>query len=65
MLRMVTRRPRVMFICSEETKAVLEIWAEDEGRTVSNLVERIVLEAIENKGKQYKEQVSKATKEKK
>ncbi len=61
MLRMVTRRPRVMFICSEEAKAILENWAKDEGRTVSNLVERIVSEAIENKGKQYKERLHKPT----
>jgi hypothetical protein len=50
-----------MFICSEEAKAILENWAEDEGRTVSNLVERIVSEAIENKGKQYKERLYKPT----
>jgi hypothetical protein len=50
-----------MFICSEEAKAILENWAKDEGRTVSNLVERIVSEAIENKGKQYKERLHKPT----
>lgn len=35
-----------MFTCTAETKQILEAWAEDEGRTVSNLVERIVLDVI-------------------
>jgi CopG-like RHH_1 or ribbon-helix-helix domain, RHH_5 len=48
---MVTRRPRVAFICDEEVKQILEEWADEEGRTVSNLVERIVLEVIASKGK--------------
>lgn len=57
-LMMATRRPRIMFTCSEETKQTLELWSEEEGRTVSNLVERIVIEAIaakqakKNKSKQ-------------
>jgi len=52
---MATRRPRIMFTCSEDTKQILELWSEEEGRTVSNLVERIVLEAISAKqGKKTK-----------
>jgi hypothetical protein len=38
-----------MFICDEETKAYLEEWALSERRTLSNLVEGIVVEAITNK----------------
>ncbi|WP_157162740.1 ribbon-helix-helix domain-containing protein [Cylindrospermum stagnale] len=41
-----------MFTCSEETKQVLEEWSEDEGRTMSNLVERIVVDAIANRNAQ-------------
>jgi CopG-like RHH_1 or ribbon-helix-helix domain, RHH_5 len=44
-----------MFTCSEETKETLENWAEEEGRTVSNMVERIVLEAIATKNKRQQE----------
>jgi hypothetical protein len=35
-----------MFICDDTTKSYLEEWAEDENRTVSNLVETLVQEAI-------------------
>jgi hypothetical protein len=35
-----------MFICDETTKAYLEEWAETENRTVSNLVETLIQEAI-------------------
>lgn len=60
---MVTRRPRVAFICDEEVKKILEQWADEEGRTVSNLVERIVLEVITTKGKTLAhQQVKKASK---
>jgi len=46
------RRPRIAFICSEETKLELEQWAERENRTVSNLVESVVLEVLSrNKSK--------------
>lgn len=41
-----TKRPRVMFICDDTTKTYLEEWAEAENRTVSNLVETLVQEAI-------------------
>ncbi|BBD63430.1 hypothetical protein NIES2109_62800 (plasmid) [Nostoc sp. HK-01] len=45
-LKMVARKPRIMFSCSEDTKEDLESWAEDEGRSISNLIERIVMDAI-------------------
>lgn len=45
----VPRRPRVAFICNEETKEFLEEWAKGENRTVSNLVETIVEEAVSTK----------------
>lgn len=51
---MVTRRPRVAFICDEDVKEILEEWAGDENRTVSNLVESIVLEAIKRTGRDKK-----------
>jgi hypothetical protein len=35
-----------MFICDDTTKSYLEEWAEAENRTVSNLVETLVQEAI-------------------
>lgn len=35
-----------MFICDQEVKDYLENWADSENRTVSNLVETIVAEAI-------------------
>lgn len=38
-----TKKEKVTFTCTAETKHALEEWAEREGRTVSNLVERIVL----------------------
>ena len=40
------KRPRVIFMCSEETKESLKKWARREKRTVSNLIERIVDEAV-------------------
>ena len=49
---MTTRRPRVAFICDEEVKEILEEWATDENRTMSNLVESIVLEAIKRTGRE-------------
>jgi len=52
---MTTRRPRVAFICDDDVKKILEGWATDENRTVSNLVESIVLEAIKRTGRERKE----------
>ncbi|NJL20117.1 MAG: hypothetical protein HC895_03635 [Leptolyngbyaceae cyanobacterium SM1_3_5] len=41
-----TKKEKVTFTCTAETKQALEAWAEREGRTVSNLVERIVLAVL-------------------
>lgn len=41
-----TKRPRIMFTCDDETKIYLEEWAETENRTLSNLMETLVREAI-------------------
>ena len=46
------RRPRIAFICSEETKQKLEQWATQQNRTVSNLVESIILEAFSRENEQ-------------
>lgn len=51
LLKMVARKPRIMFSCSEGTKEDLESWAEDEGRSISNLIERIVMDAIAKRKK--------------
>ena len=37
---------KITFLCESETKELLEAIAQDEGRTVSNLVERLVLFAL-------------------
>ncbi len=42
----IPRRPRIAFICNEETKEYIEQWAKTERRTVSNLVESIVENAV-------------------
>jgi hypothetical protein len=39
-------RPRVMFICDQELKEYLEGWAEAEGRTVSNVLERCAIALV-------------------
>ncbi len=41
-----TKRPRVMFTCNDATKDYLDDWAKAENRTISNLVETLVVEAI-------------------
>ena len=38
-----------MFSCSEEAKKYLEMWATEEGRSTSNVIERIISEAIATK----------------
>jgi predicted transcriptional regulator len=44
-----------MFTCDDETKTYLEEWAETENRTLSNLMETLVREAIAaRKGRQDK-----------
>jgi hypothetical protein len=42
----VTRKARVMFTCEHEVKDELSEWAESENRTVSNLIETLVQEAL-------------------
>jgi hypothetical protein len=44
------KRPRVMFVTDELTKEALERWAEEEGRTVSNLLDELVKEVLVQKG---------------
>lgn len=49
-----TKREKITFTCEKETRSLLEEWADQEGRSLSNLVERIVLAALENKGRDSK-----------
>ena len=41
------RTEKINFTCDTETKKYLRIWAAKESRTLSNLVEKLVVEAIE------------------
>ncbi len=41
------RRPRVNFVLDEDVRDDLMVWAKEEGRTMSNLVERIVTAAVQ------------------
>jgi hypothetical protein len=45
----VFRRPRIGFVCDQALKEALEQWAEEESRTVSNLIELICKNAVEAK----------------
>ncbi|MGI2907695.1 ribbon-helix-helix domain-containing protein [Tolypothrix sp. VBCCA 56010] len=54
-ISMASRRPRVAFVCDDEIKEILEDWALEENRTVSNLIESIVLQAVETTGRGRKE----------
>lgn len=47
----VTKKAKVMFTCEHEVKDKLTEWAKQEKRTVSNLVEKLVTEALETKEK--------------
>ncbi|MEB3150500.1 MAG: hypothetical protein VKL60_15995, partial [Sphaerospermopsis sp.] len=51
---MVARRPRIAFICDQSLKESLEKWAEEENRTLSNLVESICKNAVQTKTKSDK-----------
>lgn len=42
------RTEKINFTCDPDTKKYLRIWAAKESRTLSNLVEKIIVEAIEN-----------------
>jgi hypothetical protein len=43
------RRPRIMFSCGEDVKTLLEKWAEEEGRSTSSVIERIINDAVSAK----------------
>jgi hypothetical protein len=44
-----TKKAKVMFTCEHGTKEKLSKWADAEKRSLSNLVELIVTEALESK----------------
>jgi hypothetical protein len=50
------RTEKINFTCDPETKQYLRIWAAKESRTLSNLVEKLVVEAIEEAKKNEKAQ---------
>jgi hypothetical protein len=43
------RRPRVNFVLDEDIRDDLVLWSSEEGRTMSNLVERIVTAAVQER----------------
>lgn len=45
-------KPRMAYAIEQEYKEYLEAWANEEGRSVANLVERILLDAIARKKQQ-------------
>ena len=45
-----TKKPTVNVVVSEELKGAIEKWAEDEGRTQSNLCERLLSKAAKEAG---------------
>jgi hypothetical protein len=46
----ISRRPRIMFVTSEENKKALEVWASDTSRTVSSLLDELISEVLIQKG---------------
>jgi hypothetical protein len=52
---MPTQKATVYFTCQPDVKAALQEWADEEGRSLSNLVERLVQTALAEKKKQNKE----------
>lgn len=46
----ISRRPRIMFVTSEENKKALEVWASDTSRTVSSLLDELISEILIQKG---------------
>jgi hypothetical protein len=50
-----TKKAKVMFTCEWETKDFLTKWANAENRTLSNLVETLITEAIATKQAQQSE----------
>lgn len=51
---METQKATVYFTCQHEVKALLQAWADERGRSLSSLVERIALAALEDKNKASK-----------
>ena len=44
-----TNKPKITFVASEEMQKALEVWAQKEDRSVSNLVKRIVQKALDDR----------------
>jgi hypothetical protein len=51
----VTKKAKVMFTCEHDIKDHLTEWAKSENRTVSNLVETLVIEALTKKSRRRDE----------
>lgn len=51
---MPTQKPRISFIADEELRSELEAWADEEFRSLSNLAEAIVREAVAKRQSQSK-----------
>jgi hypothetical protein len=47
----VTKKAKVMFTCEHDIKDLLTQWAKSENRTVSNLVETLVIDALAGRSK--------------
>lgn len=45
-------RPRVQFVCDQWVKDYLDQWSDSENRSSSNLIETIIMDAVQNKQKQ-------------
>jgi len=52
------RTDKINFTCDSETKQYLRLWAARESRTLSNLVEKLVVEAIEQDKENQKSKAS-------
>jgi hypothetical protein len=48
----ITKKAKVMFTCEHEVKDKLAKWAKTENRTISNLVEKLVMDAIASQEQQ-------------
>ena len=54
-----TKKPRISFVADDELKADLEEWAEEESRSISNLCEVLIRQAVQQrKSKQSSDQPS-------
>ena len=52
---MATKKAIVYFTCPHEIKDKLQAWAEAEGRSLSNLMERIAIAAVDQSEKSKEE----------